>query len=116
MTGSFMGRGQYIPSRFCTVNCRPWVRNYHLSHIGSGVCKCRPQRWETSVLPLHHHDRHTTCEGERLFPKFLKRSPVCKTLSKLCQRSKRMSYPNWNANDGIPPKNIDFNTISNVIR
>ena len=40
MTGSFMGRGnQYIQlvSRFCTVNCRPSVRNYHLSHKRFGV-------------------------------------------------------------------------------
>ena len=27
----------YSWSRFCTVNCRPSVRNYQLSHIRSGV-------------------------------------------------------------------------------
>ena len=38
--GSFVGGGnQYIQlvSRHCTVNCRPSVRNYQLSHIRSGV-------------------------------------------------------------------------------
>ena len=32
----------YSWSGFCTVNCRPPVSNYQLSHIRSGVWTCRP--------------------------------------------------------------------------
>ena len=37
--GSFVGRGnQYTQLvKVCIVNCRPMVRNYHLSNIGSRV-------------------------------------------------------------------------------
>ena len=47
----------YSWSRFCTVNCWALVSNYGLSFIRSKVWGLNrwPQRWEGSVLPLHHH-------------------------------------------------------------
>ena len=43
----------YSWSRFCTVNCRPTVSNYQLSHLEAVPgTEPRPQRWEASVTTL----------------------------------------------------------------
>ena len=41
----------YSCSRFCTVNCRPSVSNYQLSHIGFGVWTAECRGWRR----LYYH-------------------------------------------------------------